>query len=127
MGWGYLLMPTDSARREHSLHLVIGFWRLGVLDGESAVSAALELFPQTDLSQFVTVTAGQIDPCFAGTEVRLDAVVQAAVEGCSLQSMQVYWKFLSAEHLVAALVVVARCWPHDQLPVGIRPVQWPLR
>lgn len=120
-------MPTDSARPEHSLHLVIGFWRLGVLDGESALSAALELFPQTDLSQFVTVTAGQIDPCFAGTKVRLDAVVQAAVEGCSLQSMQVYWKFLSAEHLVAALVVVARYWPHDQLPVGIRPMQWPPR
>jgi hypothetical protein len=120
-------MPTNSARPEHSLHLLISFWRLGVLDGESAARAALELFPQADVSQFVTVTAGQIDPCFAGTKVRLDAVLQAAIEGCSLQSMQVYWRFLRAEHLVAALDAAARCWPHDHLPVGIRPMQWPPR
>lgn len=120
-------MPNDLARSEHSLHLVIGFWKLGVLDGEAAVRAARELFPHTDLDQFVTITAGQIDPFFPGTKVRLDAVLQAAIEGCSLQSMQAYWKFLRAEHLVAALVVAARCWPHDQLPVGIRPMQWPPR
>lgn len=120
-------MPSDSARYEHSLHLVIGFWKLGVLDGEAAVRAARGLFPHTDLSQFVTITDGQIDPCFTGTKVRLDAALQAATEGCSLQSMRVYWKFLRAEHLVAALVVAARCWPHDQLSAGIRPMHWPPR
>lgn len=106
-------MRTESAQLEHSLHFVIGFWRLGVLDDDAAVEAARGLYPETDLLRLIKITEGQIDPYFAGTKVRLAAVLEAAAHGCSLPSMRVYWTFLTAEHLVAALVVAAKCWPQD--------------
>jgi hypothetical protein len=106
---------VESARLEHALHVLIGLWSLGALSDDAAVQAALELFPDTEVLRLVSITDGQLHPCFAGTSVRRAAVLEAAVQGCSLASMRVYWKFLRPEHLVAAFVVAVRCGPQDRL------------
>jgi hypothetical protein len=115
------LAGAESARLQHAVHLLIGLWSLGVLSDDSAVQAALELFPETEILRLVSITDGQLDPCFAGTNVRRDAVLEAAVQGCSLASMRVYWKFLRPEHLVAAFVVAVRCRPQDGLVPSMKP------
>jgi hypothetical protein len=115
------LTGVESARLEHALHVLIGLWSLGALSDDAAVQAALELFPETEILRLVSITDGQLDPCFAGTSVRRDAVLEAAVQGCSLASMRVYWKFLRPEHLVVAFVVAVRCGPQDGLVPSMKP------
>jgi hypothetical protein len=122
MDHAHRLTGVESARLEHALHLLIGLWSLGALSDDAAIHAALELFPETEILRLVSITEGQLDPCFAGTSVRRDAVLEAAVQGCSLVSMRVYWKFLRPEHLVAAFVVAVRCRPRDGPDPSMRPL-----
>jgi hypothetical protein len=121
MDYAHGLTGVESARLEHALHVLIGLWSLGALSDAASVQAALELFPETEILRLISITDGQLDPCFVGTSVRRDSVLEAAVQGCSLASMQVYWKFLRPEHLVAAFVVAVRCGPQAGLVPSMKP------